>query len=55
LPLLLPNDEAVQRVARAMRDPFEILIDLKRLGQLNTNFTENLGNVAYHAPCHQRV
>ena len=37
------------------RDPFEILIDLKRLGQLNTDFTENLGNVAYHAPCHQRV
>ena len=55
LPLLLPNNEAVQLVAKAMRDPFEILIDLKRSGQLNMDFTENLGNVAYHAPCHQRV
>lgn len=55
LPLLLPNDESVQLVARAMRDPFEILMDLKKSGQLNTNFYKELGNVAYHAPCHQRV
>ena len=35
-----------------MRDPFEILMDLKGSGQLNTDFTRELGNVAYHAPCH---
>ena len=55
LPLLLPNEGSVQRIAGAMRDPFEILMDLKRSGQLYTDFKTELGNVAYHAPCHQRV
>lgn len=55
LPLLLPDQKSVQQVAGAMRDPFEILIDLKKSGQLKTDFTRHLGNIAYHAPCHQRV
>ena len=28
---------------------------LKKNGKLNTDFTESLGEIAYHIPCHQRV
>ncbi len=55
LPLLFPDDEAVQRVAAAVFDPFEYLMERHRAGRLNTDFKKSLGKVAYHAACHQRV
>jgi Fe-S oxidoreductase len=55
LPLLFPDDEQVQKVARAIFDPFEYLIHRHKAGKLNTDFKQPLGKVAYHAACHQRV
>ena len=55
LPLLFPDDEAVQIVAAAMFDPFEYLALRNQDGLLKTDFKKPLGTVAYHAPCHQRV
>ena len=55
LPLLFPDDESVQKVKNAFYDPFEFLMSLKKDGNLNTKFIKSLGEVAYHAPCHQRV
>ena len=55
LPLLFPDDKDVQKVKDAFYDPFEFLMRLKKNEKLNTNFEESLGEVAYHAPCHQRV
>ncbi len=55
LPLLYPDDERVQVVARAFNDPFEYLHKLHKAGKLETNFKNSLGNVTYHVACHQRV
>ncbi|MEC8148109.1 MAG: heterodisulfide reductase-related iron-sulfur binding cluster [Pseudomonadota bacterium] len=55
LPLMFPEDENIETLSNAMIDPFELLMNLHKQGKLNTNFTNQLGNVAYHAPCHQRV
>ncbi len=55
LPLMFPEDENIEALSNAMIDPFELLMNLHKQGKLNTNFTNQLGNVAYHAPCHQRV
>jgi Fe-S oxidoreductase len=55
LPLLFPDDEAVQRVARAIFDPFEYLMLRHKDGGLNTRFATSLGKVAYQVPCHLRV
>lgn len=55
LPLMFPDDEKVQAVARAFHDPFEFLHKLHKEGKLNTDFQTNLGNVSYHVACHQRV
>ncbi len=55
LPLLFPDDEAVQAVAAAMFDPFEYLLLRKQDKLLKTDFKTALGKVAYHIPCHQRV
>ena len=55
LPLLFPDDEAVRRVAKAVFDPFEYLMERHRAGLFNTAFQKPLGKVAYHAACHQRV
>ena len=55
LPLLFPDDERVQRVARAFYDPFEYLMLRHRAGALDTNFKESLGAVSYQVPCHLRV
>ena len=55
LPLLFTDDESVQKVKDAFYDPFEFLMSLKKDGKLNISFKESLGEVAYHAPCHQRV
>ena len=55
LPLLFPDDERVQRVARAFYDPFEYLMLRHRAGALDTRFKESLGSISYQVPCHLRV
>lgn len=55
LPLMFPDDEAIQAVAAAMFDPFEYLVLRNQDNLLKTDFKQPLGNVAYHIPCHQRV
>jgi Fe-S oxidoreductase len=55
LPLMFPHDEDVQLVKRHIFDPFEYLWLRHQAGLLKTEFTQALGKIAYHAPCHQRV
>jgi Fe-S oxidoreductase len=55
LPLLFPDDADVKLVQEAMFDPFEYLIARHRDGLLKTDFTQPLGKVSYHVPCHERV
>ena len=55
IPLLFPEDKAVQKVKGAIFDPFEYLMLRNREGKLKTGFKNSLGKIAYHVPCHQRV
>ena len=55
LPLMFPADEATQLVKEAMWDPFEYLVARHKDGLLKTDFTQPLGQVSYHIPCHGRV
>lgn len=55
LPLMFPNDPAVQKVREAMFDPFEYLDLRRRDGLLKTDFKQSLGKVSYQVPCHLRV
>ncbi|GAC1625499.1 MAG: ferredoxin [Nevskia sp.] len=55
IPLMYPEEAAVQAVKRAIFDPFEYLMQRHRAGLFSTEFKTALGKVAYHAPCHQRV
>lgn len=55
LPLLFPGDADVKAVADSMFDPFEYFMLRHRDGLLKTDFTQALGKVAYHIPCHGRV
>jgi len=55
LPLMFPDDGDVQAVKEAMWDPFEYLMARNVDGLLKTDFKAQLGKVAYHVPCHQRV
>jgi len=55
LPLLYPEDERVQRVAKAFFDPFEYLMIRHRDGKLKTDFATALGSISYQVPCHLRV
>jgi glycerol-3-phosphate dehydrogenase subunit C len=55
LPLLFPDDPLVQKVRKAMFDPFEYLWHRHKAGLLSTDFKQALGKVAYHVPCHLRV
>ncbi len=55
LPLLFPEDEAVQKVAQHVFDPFEYLHHRHRAGLFNTSFPAAIGTLAYQAACHQRV
>ncbi len=55
LPLMFPNDPDVVKVCDAMYDPFEYLMLRHKHGKLNTDFNGEVGVVAYHAACHQRV
>lgn len=55
LPLMYPNDEQVQKVMRAMFDPFEYLMLRHKENKLDTEFKKPLGKISYHVACHQRV
>ncbi|HSY08514.1 MAG TPA: heterodisulfide reductase-related iron-sulfur binding cluster [Steroidobacteraceae bacterium] len=55
LPLLFPDDAAVQAVRARVFDPFEYLMLRHRAGLLRTDFKCTLGKVSYHVPCHLRV
>lgn len=55
LPLMFPDEAAVQRVKDAMFDPFEYLVARHKDGLLKTDFQRELGRVSYHIPCHGRV
>ena len=55
LPLMFPLDADVQKVKRAIFDPFEYLMLRHKEGQLNTDFKKPLGKIAYHVACHLRV
>ena len=55
LPLMFPQDEEVQAVAQAMFDPFEYFMLRHADGLLKTDFSQPLGKVSYHVPCHLRV
>lgn len=55
LPLMFPDDEEVQLVKEAFWDPFEYLIARQKDGLLKADFSNALGKVSYHVPCHSRV
>lgn len=55
LPLMFPDDAAVQRIREHIYDPFEYLMIRHKHEKLKTDFSSGLGKVAYHAACHQRV
>jgi len=55
LPLMFPDEAAVQKVAGAFFDPFEYLYLRHKGERLVTEFGEPLGDVAYQVPCHLRV
>ena len=55
LPLMFPDDPDVAKVRDAMYDPFEYLMLRHKYGRLRTDFKNELGKVAYHVACHQRV
>ena len=57
-PELLPEAvrEDARQLARAVRDPSELLWDIRDEARFNTDFKSTPGgNVAYHAPCHLRA
>ena len=55
LPLMFPEDAAVQQVKARIFDPFEYLMLRHKAGMLRTDFAAELGKVSYHVPCHLRV
>jgi Fe-S oxidoreductase len=55
LPLMFPEDADVQAVKEHIFDPFEYLMLRHKAGVLRTDFTQKLGKVSYHVPCHLRV
>jgi Fe-S oxidoreductase len=55
LPLMFPEDAAVQAVKEAMFDPFEYFVLRSKDGLLKKDFKAELGKVSYHIPCHSRV
>lgn len=55
LPLMFPEEKDVLAVRDAMWDPFEYFIARNKDDLLKTNFTQQLGKVSYHMPCHSRV
>ncbi|NKC01415.1 MAG: Fe-S oxidoreductase [Pseudomonadales bacterium] len=55
LPLMFPEDVDVTRVQEGFYDPFEYLMLRHKEDQIQTEFKERIGKVAYHVACHQRV
>ncbi len=55
LPLMFPDDADVARVRDNIYDPFEYLMLRHKHGELNTDFKNSLGKIAYHVACHLRV
>jgi Fe-S oxidoreductase len=55
LPLMFPDDPDVAKVRDAFFDPFEYLMLRHKDGKLKTDFTQSLGKIVWHVPCHQRV
>ncbi|HBK54754.1 MAG TPA: Fe-S oxidoreductase [Xanthomonadales bacterium] len=55
IPLMYPDDADVQRVRKAIFDPFEYLMHRHAAGLLKTDFANPLGKVAWQVACHQRV
>ena len=55
LPLMFPEDEAVEKVRNAFFDPFEYLALRHKAGLMKTEFARPIGKIAYHVACHQRV
>jgi glycerol-3-phosphate dehydrogenase subunit C len=55
LPLLYPEDNAVEKVRKAFFDPFEYLVLRHKAGLMKTEFANGIGKIAYHVACHQRV
>lgn len=57
-PELLPEDqrEDARKLAEAVRDPAELLWEIREEPRFNTDFKSTpAGPVAYHAPCHLRA
>ena len=52
---MFPDDADVQAVKARIFDPFEYLMLRHKAGLLRTDFTQKLGKVSYHVPCHLRV
>jgi Fe-S oxidoreductase len=55
LPLMFPDDADVAKVRDNIYDPFEYLALRHKHGELNTDFRQPLGKIAYQVACHQRV
>ena len=53
-PKLLKTPEA-EKVAGAVQDSMEFLYHLARAKKMDREFSQPLGRVAYHAPCHLRA
>ncbi|MFO0548951.1 MAG: heterodisulfide reductase-related iron-sulfur binding cluster [Polyangiaceae bacterium] len=53
-PEYLPTKE-VKTVAAATMDLMEFIVDLGKKKQLDLKFKNELGNLAYHVPCHLRA
>ena len=52
---MFPEEEDVARVQAGFFDPFEYLMLRHKEGQIQTDFEHQIGKVAYHVACHQRV
>ena len=55
IPLMFPDDPDVVKVKQAIYDPFEYLMLRNAEGLFKNDFVKELGTIAYHVPCHQRV
>ncbi len=55
LPLMFPDNEAVQRVASRVFDPVHYLMLRHKDGLLKTEFDSMDGHASYQVACHQRV
>ena len=52
---MYPEDADVLNVKHHLYDPFEYLMHRHKAGLVKTEFKQNLGKIAWHVLCHQRV